>query len=353
MTSFSRHCAKAMKYSSPFTEQKKFIKEINTFIAVNAVDVLVPVLEETYTIAKYKNDLSPEVAVFLPTYAQILAVHDKGWVTNLARSLGIPVPPTWEAASLLTGESAVEMLPFPVILKPKQGGGGWGMRKFAAGGELMDALRKEIPIPERFIVQGIVEGKSVCVCGICNHGNLLVGDSYVSTTVYPLQVGQATTRESWADANASRSFERLLSHLGWSGVCEMDFIVETATGTSYLLDVNPRFWGGIAQNIVAGVDYPYYYCQLALGREVFPGGDAALGSRTRWLGGDVMRLAAEFKAANNKIAYLSHAMRNIVSYALCDDWDRSDPLPFFAWAMGLCAQKFLRRKKDSLPDIWE
>ena len=353
MASVSRYCSKSMRYSSPFTKQRQFLKDINTFLEANAVDILIPVLEETYTIAKYRNDLSPQVASFLPDYTQILAVHDKSRLTNLARGLGISVPPTWEATDLLTGEYAAADLPFPVILKPKQGGGGWGMQKFTSGEELMNVLRNGVPIPERFFVQGIVEGRSVCVCGICNKGKLLASDSYVSTTVYPLQVGQATTRESWSDVNASWAFERLLGHLGWSGVCEMDFIVDNDSGTSYLLDVNPRFWGGLAQNLAAGVEYPYYYCQLALGQENFPVSEAVLGRRTRWLGGDIMRMVAEFRAAESKFAYLSQAMRQKVSYALCDDWDRSDPLPFLAWGLGLCTQKILKRKKDTLPDIWE
>ena len=353
MASFSRYCSKSMVYSSPFTEQHKFIEDINRFSKDNAIDVLVPVLEETYTVAKCRNDLSPDVAVFVPEYTQILAAHDKGKVTEIARELGLPVPPTWEAKGFLAGEFAASILPFPVILKPKQGGGGWGMRKFFTEREFMDALTNEVSDPERFIVQGVIDGQLIGVCGICKQGKLLASDSYVSTTVYPLQVGQPTTRESRPIADALQSLERLLQYLNWTGVCEIDFLVEKDTGISYLLDVNPRFWGSIAHNIAAGVNYPYYYCQLALGQENFSIGEAVNGIKTRWLGGDMMRMAAEFRAADNKFAYFSHAMRQKISYALCDDWDRRDPLPFLAWGLGMCTQKILKRKKDTLPGIWE
>lgn len=351
MASCSKYCAGKMIYSSPFTRQEQFIREINAFCEQHGIDVIMPVLEETYTLAKYRELLRTGARLFLPDYSQILTVHDKGRLTATAKSLGIPTPRTWELVELLLNPERFAELDFPVILKPKQGGGGWGMRKFHRAEELLCAARDETMAPEDFIVQTIVQGQLMGVCGIYHSGKCLASDSYLLTSVYPPQVGQSTIRESIVAPDALRAFTTLLDHLQWNGVCQMDFIMDPKSGGCRLLDANPRFWGSIAHNIAAGMPYPVYYCQLAQGH-VPATGVARAGTRTRWLGGDVMRLFTEWKQNGRAWSCLKQAFLPSPGFAANDDWDMRDPLPFAVWGINMVANKLLHRKKDALPGVW-
>lgn len=354
MASVSRHCAGAMTYSSPFTAQEAFLDEICAFVRDKNIDVVIPVLEETYTMAKCRNKLERCGAAFLlPEYGQILALHDKGALTAAARNLGIAVPPTWELAELLADSSLASALPFPVIIKPKQGGGGWGMRTAETPETLLRVARQGIEHPGRYIVQAVIPGHLLCACGIYYKGQCLASDSFIAATAYPLRVGQSTTRQSRAVPEALDALQTLLDHLSWHGVCQIDFILNPEDGRCVMLDANPRFWGSITQNIAAGVDYPWYYTRLALGDTDFAPGVARDGVRTCWLGGDCMRLAAEFKEAADKWGYIYEALRSNARYAAYDDWNLTDPMPFIAWGCNMLAGKLLKRKKDALPGVWK
>ncbi len=354
MAGMSRYCKGRMVYSSPFTAQESFIQELITFAREKHIDIILPVLEETFTCLKHKKELEDNgIALLLPEYEQALQLHAKGSLTALAQEIGLDTPPTWELTEILAHDTLYKEIPYPVIVKPKQGGGGWGMQKFNSADDFLNTVKKEIENPSNYIVQAIIEGQLIGVCGIYYKGQHIASDSYISTTVYPLRVGQPTTRLSHDFPQAIEHMNKLLTHIQWNGVCEMDFIYDEKNAKSYLIDANPRFWGSVKHNIAAGVDYPLYYALLAQDNTDFTTPKAHLGTRTRWLGGDILRVLSECKESKKPLQYIRKAIFEPIHYTANDDWNIKDPLPFFTWAANLVLNKLLRRKKDALPGIWE
>ncbi len=354
MAGMSRYCKGRMTYPSPFTEQENFINSIIDFMKENKIDILLPVLEETFTCLKNKNILEKANLAFLfPGYEKALLLHAKGTLTTLANELAIDTPKTWELAEIFSETFNKEDLIFPIIVKPKQGGGGWGMQRFNEFDEFYSTITQEISNPENYIVQRIIIGDLVGACGIYYQGKHIASDSYKLTTNYPLYVGQSTTRMTHYYPTALDSFKKLLSHLEWNGVCQMDFIYDTENNKSYLIDVNPRFWGSVKHNIAAGFDYPYYYALLAQNSADFAIPKAKEGTRTRWLGGDILRIVAEFRESTNKLQYIKKIFFEPTHYSANDDWNIKDPLPFITWGINLILNKILKRKKDALPGVWK
>ncbi len=354
MAGMSRFCKGRMTYPSPFTKQQEFIESLVTFMKQESIDIILPVLEETFTCLKHKEILkNAGVAFFLPEYSDALALHAKGTLTAISQELNIDVPPTWELEEVLNSATCREELPFPVIVKPKQGGGGWGMKKFTSAADLYTVTSSEIEFPQNYIVQSIVQGQLIGVCGIYHQGKCIASDSYISTTVYPLRVGQPTTRLTQAFPQAIEAMNTLLAHMQWDGVCEIDFIFDEKNNKSYLIDANPRFWGSIKHNIAANVNYPLYYALLAQNITNFSINEAQADTRTRWLGGDILRVLAETKESKNKLQYIYNTIFKPLHYTANDDWDIKDPLPFITWGINLILNKLLRRKKDALPGVWE
>jgi hypothetical protein len=66
---------------------------------------------------------------------------------------------------------------------------------------------------------------------------------------------------------AETAAERLLAELGWHGMAELDFRVGR-DGRAYLIEVNPRFFGGLSQAIASNVDYPHLLYRIACGEKV-------------------------------------------------------------------------------------
>jgi len=74
-------------------------------------------------------------------------------------------------------------------------------------------------------------------------------------------------RETVDRPEAEEAAIKLLSPLKWHGIAQVDFRIPD-DGPAYLIEVNPRFFGGLAQCIAANVDYPYLLYQIAIGEPI-------------------------------------------------------------------------------------
>src|SRR5688572_550809 len=92
MTAQSRYVSGHFLYPSPYRNPEGFIDCLSTELRRLRAEVLIPVFEETFLIAKHKERLAPLVAMALPDYEQILLAHNKDRWDTIARGLGIPVP---------------------------------------------------------------------------------------------------------------------------------------------------------------------------------------------------------------------------------------------------------------------
>jgi hypothetical protein len=81
-------------------------------------------------------------------------------------------------------------------------------------------------------------------------------------------------------------------------VVQLDFRWDgTADGTPRLIEVNPRFWGGLFQSIESGVDYPWLLYRMMVDGTVPAAPDVRLGQRTKvpmvWILGAIEDLAED------------------------------------------------------------
>lgn len=359
MSFYSRYSAGHFVYPSPFSEQEQFIACLIAKIKELKIDVLIPVFEELFLVAKHKEELLEHVKMAVPDYSQILKAHNKDQWGTIAGKLQIPVPRTFAIERFVSDPGAIAELPFPVLIKPKQGGGGWGIKRVASTGEFKDFLaedaRESLPC-ERFLVQELIEGETLCVAMVFSRGQLRGKVAYRQLREYPVFGGQATCRISVSHPAAEGNFQRLLEHLGWHGICQADFIVDKANNIPYLIDINPRFWGSLAQGIAAGVDFPHLIYLIALQGDVTPVEDFQKGVMTRWLGGELRGFFHHFGQAEAKIPFVRQFLCPGEITALCDDFSFRDPAPFLAWSLDSLWRVAKYRKLYSgefLTGVWE
>jgi predicted ATP-grasp superfamily ATP-dependent carboligase len=361
MSFLSRYAEGHFLYPSPFRDPEGFVECLLREIARLQADVLIPVFEETFLIAKHKARFSSSTALVVPDYDQILIAHNKDRWERLARSLGIPVPPSYGAEELRAGVGSLSQIRYPVLVKPKQGGGAWGILDAASPGALEALLRQPHPSGqpwERFFVQSRIAGHTHCVAMLFNHGAVKAQVGYRQLRDYPAKGGQATVRVSeWHEA-AHAHFEALLNELRWHGPCQADFIVEEGSGVPYLIDVNPRLWGSITQAIASGVDFPHLIYRLALDGDVPATMSFKTDVVTRWVGGDLASLLSRIRSADSKLRVLQDFFFPARRAAMFDDLSLRDPLPFCSWTLDAVHRAVRFRSAspvshDSLDGIWE
>lgn len=362
MSFSSRYSNSNFIYPSPFNiNHTEFVDCMINEIIKHKARVLIPVLEETYLVSKYKKEFLKHTALVVPDYDQILLAHNKDKWEKIANDLNIRTPVTYNIEELKSGKYILGKLPYPLLIKPKQGGGGWGINQINSEKELEIYLSKDSYLErhwERFYIQEKIDGHTVCVAMLFNKGKLRAKVAYKQLREYPVKCGQATMRISINSPHAEGNLQLLLEHLLWHGVCQADFIIEKDTGLPYLVDLNPRFWGSLIQGIASGVDFPFLYYQIALEGDVKPVLQFRTNVITRWIGGDLCTFFPSIKVAPNKFKFVKDFLYPSSDKVFKDDFSFNDPFPFLLWCFdaGLKVLKSRSVKSvshDSLDGIWE
>jgi len=93
--------------------------------------------------------------------------------------------------------------------------------------------------------------------------------TYHNLRSFPVKSGTGVLRETVQAGAAEKIGRDLLSKLNWHGVAEIDFRWEDPADPR-LIEVNPRFWGGLTQSVESGWDYPWLLFRLAVDGRVDP-----------------------------------------------------------------------------------
>ena len=124
--------------------------------------------------------------------------------------------------------------------------------------------------PEDYpLIQDFVPGEDYCHTALYNHGEQIAGMTYHNVRSFPRGTGAGALRETVALPEADEASSRLLSHLQWHGIAQLDFR-KGNDGRVYLIEVNPHFFGGLPQAVAANVDYPHLLFRIASGEKVEP-----------------------------------------------------------------------------------
>ena len=340
-------------YPSPFRDQAAFIKCLVENSGRLKTDVVIPALEETFVLAKFMHLLPKEMKLVLPDYEKVLLVHTKDRWTGIAAELGIPVPPSCSIDEVRRGSGIAGTLRFPVLIKPSQGGGAWGIAQVDSRDDLLRLVEKETYLDrpwDRFFIQEKIEDHdTVGVAMLAKEGGIRAKIAYRHIRDLPPKGGLATFRISLHHEQAEYYFQRLLETLEWHGVCQGDFLVDRKSGVPYLIDINPRFWGSLTQVIASGVDFPYLVYRIAIDGDVAPVTDFRDGVVTRWVGGDLMTLLPSLRLAKKKLSFLHRFFFPGAGPVVYDDWSAADPLPFFVWGLDALAWKARQRLLTQTP----
>lgn len=231
--------------------------------------VLMPVHKETWLFAQHRERFEDLITVPLTTYENMGRTHDKGKLALLAEELDITIPPTRQFHDQADLYRAIPEMDFPVFLKVREGAAGVGLKKCDTAEELTSTFKEFVEgfglEPEEYpLVQAFVPGEDYCVSALFDRGRRVAMMTYHNVRSFPRGTGAGALRETVALPEAEASAQRMLEHLDWHGMAQLDYRVGDE-GTAYLIELNPRFFGGLSQAIASGADYPWLLFRMACG----------------------------------------------------------------------------------------
>lgn len=259
----------------------------------------------------------------LPAQEAFAVARDKARTFETAMRLGLPCPETYaphtaEDLRSLLGELPLERF----VVKPRIGTGSAGVIYGAdIAGVQLDvhwATHGPLLLQQRVPPAGAALGVSLLYD---DGGRARAAFAHRRLREYPVTGGPSTQRVSIPLDGLGEQSRQLLEGLSWSGVAMVEWKVDPDSGRPLLLEINPRFWGSLALAVRAGVDFPAWYADAALGRplpSVPP--DYPAGVLTRWMWpGEVLRYLGTPAADRESLrAFLHGALHD------SEEFDRRD-----------------------------
>ncbi len=275
---FSKHCSKRFRYPDPKQDPQGFLDTIEATAREAQKDggevVLIPVHSETYLIAEHRERFERlGVRLNLPDFADIELTHDKGRLAKLADELELPIPTTHHFESLADVYGRAHEVSYPAFVKVRGFAAGVGVEKVDTPQEMIEAYTRfvegyELAIADYPLVQEFVAGSDYCLSALFDNGQCVAIHTYRNIRQFPRTTGAGVLRETVQAPVAEEVAIKLLTHLGWHGMAQLDFRWDEDPSDPKLIELNPRFFGGLPQAVAAGVDYPWLVYQQALGLPV-------------------------------------------------------------------------------------
>ncbi len=300
LASSSRYCARHVTYPSPYRQRDAFDRFLETFLARERVDVVLPVTDVTTdAICRNQERLTRYCSLPVPPFDAFDLVTNKARAVEYAERCGVPVPRTHVIDGRVGLHAVLDEVVYPVAVKPVHSRirtpHGWlrGIAHYANSRADLQSLfdEHEYLAFHPSLIQERIVGPGVGLFALFDRGRLVGDFSHRRLREKPPAGGASVLSESVPVDPRLRDFAiRMLAPIGWHGVAMMEYKQDRRTGDFFLIEVNGRFWGSLQLAIDAGVDFPFLACQLARGVRPDMSAPYEIGVKNRWILGDVDHL---------------------------------------------------------------
>lgn len=330
----SRHAADVAVVPDPLASPHAYVEALRRLIGAMDAQVLLPMSEASLMALLPERERLGGVLLPFPSASAFERIRDKQQVLEAGRSLGIGVPPQRVVQSPEEAPDAAS-LRFPVVLKPARSVIEHGSARTksavlhaADASSYESALRRLSGGAYPLLVQERIDGPGTGVFLLVWDGRLLAAFGHRRLREKPPSGGVSVYRESApVEPRILDLSLALLRRFDWQGVAMVEYKIDAATGTPYLMEVNGRFWGSLQLAIDAGVDFPALLVAAALGERPVPVEAYALGVRTRWWWGDVDHLIARVRAGDAPTAAVRTFLATSLERPRNEVFQRDDPRP--------------------------
>lgn len=310
--SMSKFCAGSFTYPDPFAEEEAFIRVLKEKVVELNPRMLMPTHDESVVIMRHREEFPEDLLIPYESEEMLLNLANKAWATQKAEEAGCPVPKVYNSVD--------EVDSYPVVFKTVLGNSAKGVY-FPKSKEELIALMQEqhgnvFSDNSEMLLQEWIGGTDYSV-------DCVRWDGFWKSSVYHALVtktdggGTTTQREIVAAPELERYAKLLLDAVDFHGVCGLDFRYDPETGKAAFIEVNARFTGGLATPVAAGFNIPWTVYKLATEGKYDEPCDAHVGTRTKWILGDVITLVGRLV----KLKFNCKELRQVIRFRGFDAFD--------------------------------
>jgi D-aspartate ligase len=261
-------------------DEERLVDDLLRLGAERGLDgwVLYPTRDETVAaISRHRARLCEQFRVPTPEWETIRWAWDKRNTYELAASLEVPAPRTWQPDSVADLDQIDAAPPFAIKPAIKEHFF-YETKAKAWRADDRDSLRElvgralEIVGPGEVLVQELIPGdgqQQYSFCALCEDGEPLATMVARRLRQHPPEFGRASTYvETVAAPELEPLARKILAQIRFSGLAELEFKRDPRSGELKLLDFNARTWGYHTIAGEAGVDFPYLLYRRQLDQPV-------------------------------------------------------------------------------------
>ncbi len=310
-------------------------------------DMIMPT-DENLMIELSNNRERYHCSLAFPDHRILNKAFNKKSVLEHAHELDIPCPVTVFPREGDDVRDKLDTINFPAVIKPIRALSGRGISFVNSADELMkryeDTIKKfnplmiqeKIPYTERYSVACIMNFDH-CMRKFC---------VLKAVRCYPASTGPATIVESVNRPDLVTMADSLLQSINFTGVAEVEFVIDQRNNTPKLMEINPRFWGSLQGAISAGVDFPYLLYMLFQEGDIDNNNEYKTGVRTRNAIANDYRHLSSIIRGNFPLESKKSSLLEFLKFYRDDsyyifNWD--DMQPFLSYVMD-SAKRIIKKK---------
>lgn len=219
------------------------LEKLHELVTEKHIDIIIPFLDPAIAVAVKYRDKYGKVFVPAGDLKGVEEMFNKIVASRRFEELGLPVPATYHPG---------DTPHFPLIAKPACGSASHGIRILRNEEEL-----KALSNPEDYLIQEyIADAKEYTVdCYVNRLGDIITTVPRERLTVIDGEVSHTITV---ANRAAIELAVDVLKKFDFKGAVTVQCLHDPATDRLLLMEVNPRFGGGIGCSIHAGANFPEF-----------------------------------------------------------------------------------------------
>jgi predicted ATP-grasp superfamily ATP-dependent carboligase len=262
---YSKYCRKFFRcpgYLSP---------EFITFLVKLAVEenlqdwMLLPSNDHAvYTISEHSEELKKYYKIISPEKPVFESIYNKELLIRRCMSEEIPVPVSWFPKT----PDELENISFkgPVLVKGKNGLSFYkqsGKKAFLVKDKddliaILNKLTQKTAIENVYLQELIPAGRSKPVSFTAFSINGEIKSFWMGCKIreHPIEFGTATYSRSVNIPGLFPPAQKIIKSLGFTGVCEIEFLIDPRDNEYKLIEINARTWLWVGLAIKDGINFP-------------------------------------------------------------------------------------------------
>ncbi len=332
---FSKYAQK-LGYAHPEKDAKKLLKILNDFeYKENSINILIPTGDESIEfLSKYKDELKNKFKFSLLENDISEIILNKEKFALLCSELNIPAPKTWTKLLNMSIEDWAKNVMYPCFIKPvyyHKWAKIYGLKKGFLVNSEIELIKTFKEVSKNFkdlIVQEVIPGDdSNIVIFSANFTEKNVEQIFTGRKIrqYPINFGTTTCAISENIEEIKNYSIKLLQHMDYRGICDVEFKYDNRDNTYKIIEVNART-GRWYRLVTASNKKPllasvYSLAGIKKNLPEIPEKEDVI-----WLF-PIRDIPAIFKL-NDKVKNIKIYFKKNKVWCI---WDKKDPLPFFMY----------------------